>query len=323
MKSCDSYAPSAPRPKSAPISASFGKQTGQAAAAMTAPTPPIFSRCAFTPVPVDALLDGALEARGRGGGGCDDGVITAAGRPRHRVPAVSRRRLRRAQRLSRNQDQRRKAFGRFENDMPARAVFDRAEPDITDRSGQRLERAAEFLHDRAQRRRVGVADRGERLWLHHDVLDREARILIRSVLRLPYEGESHCNSEDDARCQSPGAPRPVFRTRTKNDPVCESVGHRARERVLQTLVAFVDAACEGGAARARLRVRSRPGRKAARIGELFAMEFEAVHLALRRLPASLNCWRSAWRARVRRVITAPSLVPSRAAISAQLKPPST
>src|SRR6267143_1867122 len=149
MKSCDSYAPSAPRPKSAPISASFGKQTGQAAGAMTAPTPPIFSRCAFTPAPLDALLDGALEAPGRGGRGCDDGVITATGRPRHRVPAVSRRRLRRAQRLSGNEHQRRKALGRFENDMPARAVLDRAEPDITDRSRQRLERAAEFLHDGA------------------------------------------------------------------------------------------------------------------------------------------------------------------------------
>src|SRR3989449_7422850 len=148
-------------------------------------------------------------------------------------------------------------------------------------------------------------------------------ILIRSVLRPPHEGESHCNSEDDARCQRPGAPRPVFRTRTKNDPVCEPVGHRARHSLLKTLVAFVDAACEGGAVRARLRVRLRLGRKAARIGELLAMEFEAVHLALRRLPAALNCWRSAWRARVRRVITAPSLVPSIPAISAQLKPPST
>src|SRR5437879_4140353 len=37
MKSSDSYAPSAPRPKSAPIRASFGKQTGQAAAAMRPP----------------------------------------------------------------------------------------------------------------------------------------------------------------------------------------------------------------------------------------------------------------------------------------------
>src|SRR5712692_11512500 len=99
---------------------------------------------------------------------------------------------------------------------------------------------------------------------------------MRSVLRLPHEGESHCHSEDDARCQRPGAPRPVFRTRTKNDPVCEPVGHRARQSLLKTLVAFVNAACEGGAARARLRVRSRLGRKAARLGELFSMEFEAV-----------------------------------------------
>src|SRR5712691_947980 len=47
MKSCDSYAPSAPKPKSAPIKASFGKQTGQAAAAMIPPKLPIFSRYVF------------------------------------------------------------------------------------------------------------------------------------------------------------------------------------------------------------------------------------------------------------------------------------
>src|SRR6266571_452592 len=47
MKSCDSYAPSAPKPKSAPRSASFGKHIGQAAAAITAPRLPIFSRWVF------------------------------------------------------------------------------------------------------------------------------------------------------------------------------------------------------------------------------------------------------------------------------------
>src|SRR5260370_1476453 len=47
MKSCHSYALSAPRPNSAPSRASFGKQTGQAAAAMIPPKLPIFSRWVF------------------------------------------------------------------------------------------------------------------------------------------------------------------------------------------------------------------------------------------------------------------------------------
>ena len=89
-------------------------------------------------------------------------------------------------------------------------------------------------------------------------------------------------------------------------------------RFLQMPLALVHAARKGGAVRAGLRMRARLGRKAMGIGQFRAMEVEAVHPAAFRFSTVSYCLRNACRARVSRVMIAPSLVPSRAAISAQL-----
>src|SRR5260221_10564337 len=109
----------------------------------------------------------------------------------------------------------------------------------------------------------------------------------------------------------------------QQDSVRQPLGHRDLERPLEVALGLVDAARKRGARGALRGVRLRLRRQAARVGELCAVELEAVHMARLFLSGRSYCLRSAWRARVRRVITAPSVVPSMAAISAQLNPPST
>ena len=109
-------------------------------------------------------------------------------------------------------------------------------------------------------------------------------------------------------------------------------GTGTAKRARKTLLVGVDAAGEGPAKRAASDMRQRLVAQTIRIGELGAAESEAVHFRAGSDDrdvgthfAPLAAWvgepasapRSAWRARVRRVMIAPSVVSSNCAISAQ------
>jgi hypothetical protein len=110
---------------------------------------------------------------------------------------------------------------------------------------------------------------------------------------------------------------PVLRRRTMRS--VRPFRHRHLEGGGEALLVFVHLGGESAAGGAVAQVRQCLAREAARVGEFLAAEFEAVHVHVDLLARSLvSRWaRSACRARVRRVITAPSLVPSMAAISLQ------
>src|SRR3990172_901264 len=117
--------------------------------------------------------------------------------------------------------------------------------------------------------------------------------------------------------------------RVAHHALLQAMWHRYVQRVLDLRLEFKRFREKDAACRTALRMAERLGVEPARIDHRRTSEFEAVHavrgsLGVPVAPPSAPSWRrNAWRARVSRVITAPSLAPSTCAISAQVKPPRT